>query len=1114
MRFQRLDLERFGHFRGPKLTFERAPSLLLVHGSNEAGKTTLLQAIRWLLFGGSGWALDDAPPAVAARVELSNGTAIEIRRTKGRGGGLRGSTTAGDIDEEWILARLTRPNRVVFENVFGFSLGSLAEGAKALEHANLRNVIYGGGLGGMVQPDAILKDLKSEASELFAPAAKSQKKIATRIKRIDELRAQIKALSMRTEEWQHLEDSVDERASAAKKVADEWRARAAEAARLKAAIDAVEPLERLDRALAERAALSVVAALPVDAATKHATWVSQEESHARALDELDEAIAALDDTLAAIVVDERTLAAGDEIAAIVRDLPRFIDDCEQRPRRAEELVSLERRAADALRTLRPSWDLDRLRAFELDVIVARDFADACEELERIREQLAALSTALRRLDDDLRDNDAERALLPPAADVVALRAWLENAGEMAAERKALTALDARIATLKKQRELAKLDPQPPEGMRAPRAEVVATFETERDALDDERHRADEQVRTRRSELEALSEDDEPGGARVATDEELAAARQHRDELLDALLDGEATAARIRAHARAVTAADAMADEMRARAEVVQRRALLADARKRAAKALERAMKNARALDEKEQDYERRWRALWSIEPRSPKVMRTWLERRDDLRTLDGELTAEVARRQTIVDRIDAWTKRGVELVGDASAAELRARAAERVAIEDARVAELHALDKARARDAARRASTLQDLDAAAAHEAAVLARLPALLAKLGLERNLSPQSARILIEGLSRARTELVSGETALRAQLQRIDESMARYRERAESLLHTLDERGPLDVVVPSLERRLAAARDAARTTREAKRRRAEHMAKRERSRTARDEARANIGSLYAAADVTNDAELRAAIAAHERHAALTREIDADERLLLTLRGPDERDAFLQRVRTADAATLPALDAEVRRLEQEMLEQQRAVGDARARFGAIDGRGDAALALAELEAERAALQQEVERYAILTLSDALLTQAIERFERDNQPALLKRASAVFAAMTAGRYTAIRKSGDELVVERESVDEVSPEVLSTGTREQLYLAIRLAYVEHYCASAEPLPVVLDDVLVNFDDDRARATLEALAAFSLTTQVILFTCHASTRALAASIGAQTLEIPQS
>ena len=76
--------------------------------------------------------------------------------------------------------------------------------------------------------------------------------------------------------------------------------------------------------------------------------------------------------------------------------------------------------------------------------------------------------------------------------------------------------------------------------------------------------------------------------------------------------------------------------------------------------------------------------------------------------------------------------------------------------------------------------------------------------------------------------------------------------------------------------------------------------------------------------------------------------------------------------------------------------------------------------------------------------------------------------------------------------------------MSTGTREQLYLALRLAYARHYCSYSEPLPLILDDVLVNFDAERAKATLRVLAEVGEKIQVVLLTCHPHLIALAKEV----------
>ena len=99
--------------------------------------------------------------------------------------------------------------------------------------------------------------------------------------------------------------------------------------------------------------------------------------------------------------------------------------------------------------------------------------------------------------------------------------------------------------------------------------------------------------------------------------------------------------------------------------------------------------------------------------------------------------------------------------------------------------------------------------------------------------------------------------------------------------------------------------------------------------------------------------------------------------------------------------------------------------------------------------------------------------------------------------MTDGRYTrVIAPLGENrLEVEQEHGDRLPPSALSRGTSEQLYLAMRLALAKAYGDQAVPLPLVADDILVNFDDDRGRATAALLDLYaSEGHQILAFTCH--------------------
>jgi uncharacterized protein YhaN len=128
-----------------------------------------------------------------------------------------------------------------------------------------------------------------------------------------------------------------------------------------------------------------------------------------------------------------------------------------------------------------------------------------------------------------------------------------------------------------------------------------------------------------------------------------------------------------------------------------------------------------------------------------------------------------------------------------------------------------------------------------------------------------------------------------------------------------------------------------------------------------------------------------------------------------------------------------------------------------------------------------------------------VLRDEIEGFRRKHRDPILTRASVYFRSLTCDSLTTIDTDFDEsdqpvLVGVRPNGERLRVEAMSTGTRDQLYLALRLATLDHYVEGSEPLPFIVDDILIQFDDDRSRATLDALADFSAKTQVILFTHH--------------------
>jgi uncharacterized protein YhaN len=168
-------------------------------------------------------------------------------------------------------------------------------------------------------------------------------------------------------------------------------------------------------------------------------------------------------------------------------------------------------------------------------------------------------------------------------------------------------------------------------------------------------------------------------------------------------------------------------------------------------------------------------------------------------------------------------------------------------------------------------------------------------------------------------------------------------------------------------------------------------------------------------------------------------------------------------------------------------------------------GRG-AAQAAEDAQAAVADLREAALRWVRLRAAGILLRRGVDRYRQEQQGPLLTRATELFRALTLGAFAELRLDFDErdeavLVAERPSGMRCDVEALSDGTRDQLFLALRLAAVERYVADAEPLPFAADDLFVNFDDERAAAGLEQLAELGASTQTFLFTHHAHLAELA-------------
>ena len=148
-----------------------------------------------------------------------------------------------------------------------------------------------------------------------------------------------------------------------------------------------------------------------------------------------------------------------------------------------------------------------------------------------------------------------------------------------------------------------------------------------------------------------------------------------------------------------------------------------------------------------------------------------------------------------------------------------------------------------------------------------------------------------------------------------------------------------------------------------------------------------------------------------------------------------------------------------------------------------------------QIEEQRAALRELAEQYAVTALAAELIGRTRRIYEQEKQPQVLQLASAYFEQLTGGEYRRVVMTLGHKVLkaEHKNAGLLDSGLLSRGTAEQLYLALRLALAETMTRQ-DPLPLLFDDLFVNFDEHRLHAALTLLGNLSASRQVVMMTCH--------------------
>lgn len=256
----------------------------------------------------------------------------------------------------------------------------------------------------------------------------------------------------------------------------------------------------------------------------------------------------------------------------------------------------------------------------------------------------------------------------------------------------------------------------------------------------------------------------------------------------------------------------------------------------------------------------------------------------------------------------------------------------------------------------------------------------------------------------------------------------------------------------------------------------------------------------LYALAGVKEEEEFRQIGMIHRQRNQLLHEIQRRESELLVLTGTEEKKKGLeQALQTFDSfmieEELQQVIGKREELQQQLNQLREKKGQIREQLTRMEREGTLSRLLQEREEVLTELKREGRKWGVYAICRHLLQEAREKYEQERQPGVLREASKYFAHITGNKYSRIvAPMGSETIyVVGEKGTQIEPGYLSRGTREQLYLSMRFALAREFSRQVS-LPLVMDDILVNFDLGRLQKTVEVLKEMAKHHQILFFTCH--------------------
>lgn len=1161
MRIDRLDLMAYGPFTDLSLDLSAGDSgLHLIYGDNEAGKSTSLRALTAWLFGiptrtNDNFLHTNAQLRIGGKLRLSNGDHLEFVRRKGT----KATLLHHGMDEPLDAAVLARflpgdMDENLFTKLWGIDHAGLTAGGQELldQSGDLGQALFSAAVG-TANLREILADLQNRANEIFRPRS-SKAAINQAVTHFKDAQKKMRETSLPVTEWKKLQKELTETTAAIERIEKELERKNRAKSRLQRVKRVQGALVQRQNVLQKIEALAHIAVLPEDfEETRKTAHDNLQTAHVHK-ERLETKRVNLNTEAETLRVRHELLENEDAILALYREQGAVEKTLKDRPRQDGKRRLLRNESESLLKSVRPDMELDQtdtlrplLNNKKWLTGLAKKHSLLMQEQESTEKTRRDIEDELQALWKDLNDMpQSELAIKELKAAVDAARRAGDVEQRLAEVQKRAFAEDAACTG-----ELARLGRF--EGtldalleLALPMSETLDTFEKEGDQLSENLketqrkiHEAKEEKTETEQKLKALLQQGD-----IPTITEMEKSRRIRDEgwslikrhyinlddieheRLRYAPDSDVTTV----YEHNVHHADHLADRLRLAADQVVKRldyeAHIENLRLRIATLAD----TFEGLNQAQKDYQRRWTSIWEplgITAAKPREMKQWLVKVENLvgkfqatkmlfEDTDHLLQQYQGLRKELSDQI---VKFDPSYNHEQTNLETLIALCEHRGEEEEKVREQRRQLEQSIKHAEIRLKRSQDeLKASEAKLSSWVKEWGQAIEGLGLQANVHPEHAVETFDQLASFFEKFDKSEE-LRKRLYGIDQVEKAFTQRVFDFADNIGferEGQEAATITAQLHRELNTAREARTNLANIQAQLKEIYQELKDTditiRTSQD----RLASLRAQAGVATDDQLIPAGENSRQKREMHKQLEALEQELY--RNGDGL-SIRELEQETEESEIDTLDGDLEHISielDELQERRDILRDHRQtvhnQINAHDGSALAANASEEAQEYLADITSNAEQYLRLQIAALILEQRIESYRKTNQAPVLARAGELFATLTLNSYAGLRDELDNagkpiLLGVRPDDKEVAVNGMSDGSRDQLYLALRLATLEQHLRMGEPTPFIVDDILIGFDDNRTRVCLEVLANLAATTQVLLFTHHRRVVELAETIDTQ-------